>query len=149
MLHLNRSDAASLRELEREFEDSRPDVARVIRKVLGQTQGEPAPAYVTTTEAAAVIGVSAQTVRNWIDRGWLSARRSHPLAHRRISRQELDRLLDFRARLTSHGVEPRSDGQLEALLSRHSEDRRRRRIGEPISGPGPTQADAAEVAGRR
>lgn len=45
-------------------------------------------AYYTTFQVAKFLGVSAPTVVNWINNGWLKAHRT-PGGHRRISRREV------------------------------------------------------------
>ncbi len=149
MLHLDRFDTAALRALKQELEGTRPELADIIGRVLGSAAETGARAHVTTTEAAAALGVSPQTIRNWIDRGWLRAHRPNALAHRRIARKDFEAVAAFRANLLSHRVAPRSDGEVTAIISHHREDRRRRRAGEPLaqSQARPLEADA--VAGRR
>lgn len=149
MLHLTGSDTAALRALERELEGTRPELAHIIGRVLGSAAGAGARAHLTTTEAAAWMGVSPQTVRNWIDRGWLPAYRPNPLAHRRIARKDFEAVLRFRANLLNHRVAPRSDPEVTAIISHHREDRRRRRAGEPLAQSHARPGEADAVAGRR
>lgn len=146
-MNLSPSDAATLRELEREIEGSRPEAARVLARLIGEppTSVE----YLTTSAAARLIGVTPQTVRNWIDRGWLRGRRARPWAHRRIAKADLDRLLEFRAARGKISGRPYSDEVLGTLLSRHREDRQRGRTGEPIAEPRSTRTEAVEMASRR
>lgn len=50
------------------------------------------PRYLSKREAAAIAGVSESTVKRWVRRGWLPARRLGPRLTR-IDARDLDRLL--------------------------------------------------------
>lgn len=61
----------------------------LIRETTRHTFAE----YLTVSQAAALLGVSASTLRNWDRAGWLKARR-HPLNRYRLySRVDLLKLL--------------------------------------------------------
>lgn len=47
--------------------------------------------WVTVSEAARILGVSAETIRRYIDRGLIRARRL-PLGHRRVLRGDVEEL---------------------------------------------------------
>lgn len=68
-------------------------IARLIRVVYGSpvthTGGTASPALVTISEAAALLGVSVQTLRRWDQSGKFPARR-HPLnSYRLYARDEV------------------------------------------------------------
>lgn len=89
MTTLTSSDIAELEHLAKEVEVSRPHAARVLRRVLKMAV-HPAEEQMLTTGAAAIeLGVSEQTVRNWVDAGWLPGRRLHRLGRRMISESAL------------------------------------------------------------
>ena len=145
-MHLSRTDQAVLRRLEKELSSTRPDDARVLSRIL---RNDKTPSqYVTTSEAASILGVTSQTVRNWVDRGWLPAKRPRPFAHRRIERRHLDSVADIRARIDRQGIVTKTDGEIDALLSRHREDRQRARVGEPLAESRPARSATVEMAGR-
>lgn len=89
MTTLTSSDIAELEHLAQEVETSRPHAARLLRRVL-KTAVRPAEEHLVTTGAAAIeLGVSEQTIRNWVDAGWLPARRLHRLGRRMIPESAL------------------------------------------------------------
>jgi excisionase family DNA binding protein len=147
MQRLTPADTKTLRELRANVERSWPEAAKALARVLGDALPEPTK-YVTTTQAALILGVTPQTVRNWIDRGWLNASRPRPFAHRRIAREDMLKLRSFRAEV-SKGVSPRSSAELDTLLSRHREDRQRARTGEPLAGPSSAREEATPLVGSR
>lgn len=51
--------------------------------------------FLSTTRVAELLGVSSQTIANWIDQGQLAAGRT-PGGHRRVARQDLLAFLDAR-----------------------------------------------------
>lgn len=64
--------------------------------------------FLTVSEAAALLGVSASTIRNWDRSGKVRAIR-HPVNNYRLyDRYELQVLLD---RVTSNSVERKSNGE--------------------------------------
>lgn len=93
--------AAETKELERlaaELEDTKPRAAQVIRKVIAAPAVETAAEeYVSVGDAARILDVSDQTVRNWVDSGWLKGVRRGPLGRRRILRSSLDAVQRFDA----------------------------------------------------
>jgi len=50
--------------------------------------------FLTTTEVAEMLGVSSQTVRNWIDRGILKAYRLNPSGMLLIRQEDLDNAIE-------------------------------------------------------
>ena len=54
------------------------------------TERAPFKAYLTTNQAAALLMVSAVTIRNWVRRGWLHSELTAG-GHRRILRKEIER----------------------------------------------------------
>ena len=73
--------------IRRESPEAARIIDRLIRAVASGVSVEAAP-YVSVTEAAATFGVTAQTVRNWADRGWLPCERTFS-GTRRIPRSAL------------------------------------------------------------
>lgn len=149
MVLLDTRETAKLQEVARELEASRPDVARILDRIVALATGDSGGRYLTTGQAAAYLGVSTQTVRNWITRGWLRAERPHPWAHRRIPVDALGRVAAFRSTIHRANIQPQRDEDLSKVLSRHREDRKRRRSGEPIAGTREAASEAPEVAHSR
>jgi excisionase family DNA binding protein len=68
-----------------------PDAARIITRLVRQAAAAPAVpvrAHASVTEVARAFDVTPQTIRNWVDRGWLPAERT-PGGTRRIPRSVL------------------------------------------------------------
>ncbi len=80
--NLTTRDVEAIREALPGLRSSAPRLAAALEKVL-------APTYVTVGVVADAIGVSDQTVRDWIDKGWLTAEVT-PGGHRRIPASVLD-----------------------------------------------------------
>lgn len=97
MTTLTSADVAELETLAKEVEPSRPHAARLLRRVLRAAVVPASEQLLTTSQAAEVLGVSDQTIRNWVDAGWLPARRAHPLARRMIPASALDGVRAFTA----------------------------------------------------
>ena len=68
-----------------------PEAAKIIVRLI-KVAYSPEPAqedpYVSVSDAAEVLGVTRQTVRNWADRGWIPSQR-RPGGARRIPRSAL------------------------------------------------------------
>jgi excisionase family DNA binding protein len=95
--------------------------AEVLRRVLeadpvgavGEEVVEPAEAYASMSEAARVFGVTTQTIRNWVDKGLLTAHIT-PAGTRRVPRSVLERVAAFNA---SPRPGPKfSDAQIGAII---------------------------------
>ncbi len=68
-----------------------PAAARIIRrlmKAIASGSSDETKAYFSPAEAARILDVTPQTVRNWADRGWLPCQRTYGKA-RRIPRAAL------------------------------------------------------------
>jgi excisionase family DNA binding protein len=68
-----------------------PDAARIISRLVrlaAAPPAAPARAHASVTEVARAFDVTPQTIRNWVDRGWLPAERT-PGGTRRIPRSVL------------------------------------------------------------
>lgn len=66
----------------------------------GQSAAERSQAFVSTREAAALLGVALRTVQLWVENGSLQAWKTVG-GHRRIARESVTRLLDERERALS------------------------------------------------
>lgn len=108
---------AALRDIQR----ARPTAANAIRRLLraATRPAGGASRYVTVSQVAEFFEVTPQTVRNWVDRGWLPADRIGR-GPRKISVTVLDRAKTFRA--APRGRRLLDDDELQALI----EARRRR-----------------------
>ncbi len=100
---LTAAETKELEKLAHELERTKPRIARVIRKVIAVPASAAAAEddYVSVGEAARILHVSDQTVRNWAATGWLRAIRRGPLGRRLVLRSSLDAVQRFDAvRLT-------------------------------------------------
>jgi excisionase family DNA binding protein len=106
------------------IEGQLPSAASWLRRILGafvSVQDE----LMSTHEVADELGVTAQTVRNWVDRGWLPSRRIG--TRRQVPRSALTGVLEFRAsrRVAAMSVGSKIDeAEVDQILR---ENRARRR----------------------
>jgi transposase-like protein len=67
-----------------------PRAEEIIRRLITAVDGlSAAPAHVSISEAARIFGVTTQTVRNWVDRGWILGAWKTPAGTRMIPRAAL------------------------------------------------------------
>jgi excisionase family DNA binding protein len=83
----------------------------------------PSRDHVSTIEAAAYLGVTPQTVRNWVDRGWVKASRHHRLGRRQIPLAALDGVATSRAARRRIVKQRLNDQQIEDLVSGSADGR--------------------------
>ncbi len=125
LAHFTSAEVAQLESVAEELERKRPAAARLLRRLLRAVRQPRRPDkgdddMLTTTEAARLLGVSDQTVRNWADLQWISAYRLHPLARRQIPAAALRRVLEFRRKAEALIPEARrlSDEEAIALVAK-------------------------------
>ena len=124
MLTLTSADIAELETLAYEIKASRPHASRLLRRVLKVAVRPSVEGVLTTTEAARVLGVSDQTVRNWTDAGWLPSRRLHKLGRRLIPESALRSVQVFDAvKLTPK--KRLSEADAVELVRKHRRERTR------------------------
>ena len=92
--------------------------ARAIRRVLAMASADTATASVN--EAARVFGVTPQTVRNWVDRGWLPGERAFGRGARRIPRSVIERAAVYQRPIRGRHL---SEDEIAAIIA---EPRRQR-----------------------
>ena len=97
MVTFSRADVAELETLVGEVQRTRPHTARLLRRLLKKAVRVADEDLITTGDAALELGVSDQTVRNWVDSGRLPARRLHRLGRRMIPRSALAGVRAFNA----------------------------------------------------
>jgi excisionase family DNA binding protein len=96
-----------------------PEAATIIARLLRAAEAIEEPAvrpYASVREVAVAFSVTDQTVRNWVDRGWLPADRPFGRGPRRIPRSVL-----FSSEALSRprpAVPDFSPDEMEAILSR-------------------------------
>lgn len=114
-----------IKELEaaaRAVERSRPAAARLIRRIARESSPDQ-KGYYTTTQAAAVLRATAQTVRNWVDLGWLPSTRPHPRSRRRlIPAEALQGVVDFDRKVAARRGQM-SDEEAAALVHEYRRSR--------------------------
>jgi excisionase family DNA binding protein len=97
-------------------------------------------AFLTSTEAARLLGVTSSTIKRWVNAGRIPCIVT-PGGHRRILRAELDRFL--------HGSHPAQDDEVRALLSamlRHLDTCRLQSLLVELRGRHRTWAAVADIA---
>ena len=132
MLQLTGTEAAKLARLADELEPTDSDLASVLRRLLRESK--PPKGYLTTGQAARLLDVTSQTVRNWADRGWLASERARPLGRRHIEQAAVDRMLAFRAAVRDAGVPALTDDEIDRELAAHRQERSKSETGEPLAG---------------
>lgn len=89
---ISKDDERAIRAVLPSLRRSSPEAAAAIQRLLGLIRDDSASVssrYVTIREVAATYDVTEQTVRNWVDRGWLAGERRWPGGRRRILRSAL------------------------------------------------------------
>jgi excisionase family DNA binding protein len=90
-LRLSDRDQQIVEEAMPRIRSEAPAAARIITrlmKAISAARSDETRAYVSPAEAARILDVTPQTVRNWADRGWLPCERTFGKA-RRIPRTAL------------------------------------------------------------
>jgi excisionase family DNA binding protein len=132
MLQLTASEAAEVEAFAEELKTTRPVVAYVLRRVLKNAR-VPRHEYLTTGEAAALLGVTAQTVRNWADRKWLASERVRPLGRRHIAKAAVEEMLAFRRDVEAGGVLGLTDDEIDEEIRLHRQERSTRSAGDDLN----------------
>lgn len=90
---LSRKEQAEVEAALPGWSNSTPEAAAAVRKLLDAMATRDAEFY-STSEAAAVFGVTQQTIRNWVDRRWLPGSRMEG-GNRQIPREVVERAVRF------------------------------------------------------
>lgn len=122
MTGLSAADAPELEAAADELDSYRPKAAWVLRMWARRLVG-PARNHLSTTEAAAYLGVTPQTVRNWVDRGWVQASRHRGVGRRQIPLESLDGVATSRAARRRVIKQRLTESQIDELLSQSADDR--------------------------
>ncbi len=88
------TEAEELNQAADEIEARFPTAAALLRRQGAVSRTEPDD-FLSPQEVAELLGVTAQTVRNWVDRGWLESRRIG-VNRRQIPRTALAAVVEFR-----------------------------------------------------
>ncbi|MEX2522872.1 MAG: helix-turn-helix domain-containing protein [Chloroflexota bacterium] len=115
MYSLTAADIDELEEATEELRRTRPKAARILVRILDLARS-PDDTLWTTAQVARALDVSTQTVRNWVDAGWLPAERAHPLGRRRIPASALAGVWEFRAARSRGARVPLTDEQVVAAI---------------------------------
>lgn len=92
---LSGSDRRQIEEALPGWASSSPEAADALRRLLDALQASESE-FCSTGEAAQVFGVTQQTIRNWVDRGWLPGSRLEQ-GHRMIPRAAVEKAARFLA----------------------------------------------------
>ena len=115
MTSLSAEDAAELKSAADEIRDIHPKAAMWLEYGVRTLVG-PARGNLSTSEAAEFLGVTPQTVRNWVDRGWLEGTR-HRLGRRQIPIEALSAAIEMRAAQRRIVREHLTESDLDARLA--------------------------------
>lgn len=140
MAQFTAAELSRLESVAKELERKQPAAARLLRRLLRLVRRPRRPErrndeMLTTTEAARLLGVSDQTVRNWADLKWLPAYRAHPLARRQIPAAALRRVVEFRRKAETVIPEARRLGDDEAIALVAKRRTRKRTNSSLVGGP--------------
>lgn len=80
-----------------DIRESNPRAAGILERLYAPQRAVATQEWLTTGEVAAYLGVSRQTVRNWVDAGWLASARRAPFGRRMIDATSLADVGKFRA----------------------------------------------------
>lgn len=117
---LSRADREQIEAALPTWSDSSPEAAEVLRRLLAALEASESD-YCSTGEAAQVFGVTQQTIRNWVDRGWLPGSRVER-GHRLIPSAAVEKAAGFLAPPAQRAE--LSDEELEALVQAPRRKRR-------------------------
>jgi excisionase family DNA binding protein len=92
-------------------------IARLVRAAASLRSAPAAAKYVSVREVAEVFEVTGQTIRNWVDRGWLPAERHLGRGPRRIPRSVLASATAL-ARPRPQRKKPLTPAELDELTNR-------------------------------
>lgn len=115
MLVLTEADRIEVGRAIEEIRERRPEAAELLREALDLVTAKQRETL-TTSQVARIVGVTPQTIRNWVDWGWIPSRRRHSRGRREIPPEALDGLLAFRA---ANPIKPSTgltDGQIDAAI---------------------------------
>ena len=123
---ISTKDREELMALAEEVRSERPRAASALTRLLAAVATDSAE-LLTTTQVAGLVGVTDQTVRNWVDRGWLpSRRRLHGLGRRMIPKKAVEGLRAFdQVRLDTR----LSEDEAVELVRTHRRERARAKVG--------------------
>lgn len=121
-IELTREEIREVQAALPKFRRADPVAAAIVRRLVRAARPAKQP-YASVSEAARVFGVTDQTIRNWVDRGWIASEPRIGRGPRRISRSLVERAAAFAE--PPEGVPLLDDDQLQARL----EHRRRRSAG--------------------
>ena len=113
---LTTSEAHALQDAADMVEGTKPDAAAIIRRIVKQLGAD--PGYVTTSQAGAYLGVTDQTIRNWLRRGWIPGG-TRRFGHNRIPIDALRGVADYRVALETTKRVTRSDEEVVELVRAH------------------------------
>lgn len=109
-----------------EIRSEHPRAADIFQELLAPHRAALENDWLSTGAAAEIAGVSTQTIRNWVDAGWLESRRRTPFGWRQVSAAALRDVAMFRnirqAQLRDRDIS--EEQAAEALQARRRTTRR-------------------------
>ena len=135
MLAMSTSDHVEVDSALQDMRGRHPRAAAIFEQLYAPHRAIARGKLLTTGEVAAILEVTPQTVRNWVDAGWLPSRRRSRFGRRLIEASAIGEVAKFRsARQRLAAARPSiSEGQAaEALRAHRAADRASTKVG---SGP--------------
>lgn len=107
-----------------EIRPRHPRAVQILEGLVAPYRAAHESDWISTGQAAAIVGVTPQTIRNWVDSGWVDSRRRSPFGRRLVSTAALRDVARFRsareAQANRHHIS--EEEAAEALQARRRTD---------------------------
>ena len=133
-IELTREEIREVQAALPKFRRADPVAAAIVRRLVRAARPAKQP-YASVSEAARVFGVTDQTIRNWVDRGWIAVGSRLSRESAGVHDASRDRSLSERRRLRNHRKGCRSSTTISSRLD-WSTDGGGRPAGEAARRPG-------------
>lgn len=96
MLAISTRDHVEVDSALQDIRQEHPRAAAILEELFAPHRAAARGEQLTTGQAALILGVTPQSVRNWVDAGWLPSQRRSPFGRRMIDPSALVELGRFR-----------------------------------------------------
>ena len=114
MLAISTRDHLEIDSALQEIRNEHPRAAEILEQLVAPHRALANRELLTTGQVARILDVTPQTVRNWVDAGWLSSRKRNPFGRRLIEAAALVRVSEFRSARDRIAATTRTIGEEEA-----------------------------------